>query len=284
MQIFLFVVMWFLGIYINGFVPGPEGSGVSFLLIPAVAAHFAVGITLAVLAAAIFSLALRFKLKRTALLSGLAFSGIVIAATGGLSFVFGVGNQNIDSMLMATSFITALYVSFLAILNPAKFRAQGNPVRLSLAVLLLFYVTFLSGMYTNIFVAFKVFSEPPAIASRMLGGMVVSPPVLLHEISGTLLFALIIVLTMSLYLTRSKLAIRGAIASALVGYSFLEGLTMNILPLFQQPGTSIISQGFILSTIAPLASAVGFLCAIIACMSVLESITRSNETRQIAAV
>jgi hypothetical protein len=282
-QLSLFVVIWFLGIYINGFIPGPKTSAVSFLLVPVVTTHFVVGISLATIGAALFSLALKYKLNRSVLFSGLALALVAVAATGGLSFVFGIGDQNIDSMLMAVSFITALYLSFLAILNPSlKFNARSNPIRLSLMVLAFFYITFLSGMYANIFVASKVFSEPPPIAREMLGRLVVSPPMLLHETSGTLLFALTIAFTISLHRARLKPATkRGAIATILVGYSFFEGATMNILPILQQSDS--INQNFISSTVAPLVSALGFLCAIIICMNVLESLATSKQTRQIAA-
>ena len=283
-QLFLFVVTWFLGIYINGFVSGQTVYGISFLRVHVVTAHFIFGIAILTIAGILFSVALKYKLRRATLFSGLALAGVAIAATGGLSFVFGIGNQNIDSMLMATSFITALYLSFLSVLNPIpKFNVKSNLIRLSFAVLVFFYIAFLSGMYANIFVASEVFSEPPSIARKMLGSMVLSPSMLFHEITGTLLFALVIVFTILLYRAHLKLAVRGAISAVLVGYSFFEGISMNVLPIFEQPN-AISNQNFIFSTAAPLVSAVGFLCAAVICLSVLESLTRSGQARQITDV
>jgi hypothetical protein len=278
-QLFFFVIMWFLGIYINGFVPGSTSSSLSFLLTPLVSAHFALGIVIAIIGGTIFSLALKYKFKRCTLLSGLALVGIVLAAIGGLCFVFGIGNQNIDSMLMAVSFVTALYLTFLAILSlSAKLKMHTNPIRLTFAVLIFFYITFMSGIYANLFVASQVFSESPAIAEKMLGSMVVSPPMLLHETSGTVLFALVIALTILLYREASfKIAIRATIATLLVGYSLYEGITMNIFPILQG-STNSVEPNFILTAVAPLSSAAGFLYAIIICMSVLESL--ANATKQ----
>ena len=69
-----------------------------------------------------------YHLRKFVLLSGLSLVSIAIAATGGLSFVFGIGDSDLDSMLMAGSFITAVYLTFLAILNarPVKVKRRSG--------------------------------------------------------------------------------------------------------------------------------------------------------------
>ena len=174
------------------------------------------------------------SLRKFVLLSGLSLVSVAIAATGGLSFVFGIGNSDLDSMLMAGSFITAVYLTFLAILNarPVKVKEGAGLVQnLSIVTLALFYIVFVSGMYLNLFVASNVFSKPPAIAQQMLGQMVTSPSALVHEVSGVLLLASVISFTLVLFSKGlKKLAYRGLVASLLVTYSLVLGVTENIVP------------------------------------------------------
>ncbi|MGI0091167.1 MAG: hypothetical protein ACREBS_05615 [Nitrososphaerales archaeon] len=280
-QLILYLAVWLFGIYINGFEPSPSetvGSPASFFLNPAVIIHFVLAAATASVGIMLFSLGWVYGLRKFTVLTGLSLASIAIAATGGLSFVFGMGNQGTDSMLMATSFITALYLTFLAILStglPEMPRKSGIQ-SLSFMVLGLFYLVFLSGIYVNLFVASSVFSEPPAVTTQMLGQMVTSPPVLLHETSGVLLLGLAIALTATLFRARFReLAIRGALCSLLIVYSLLEGVLMNVLPIFEPPTSPALSSQtnhfyIVTSVVAPLFSAAGFLAAILIAMSIAQ--------------
>ena len=79
--------------------------------------HFVLAAATASVGIMLLSFGWIYRLRRFTLFTGLSLAGIAIAGTGGLSFVFGIGNSNLDSMIMATSFITAVYLSFFAILR-----------------------------------------------------------------------------------------------------------------------------------------------------------------------
>lgn len=279
-QLVLYLTVWLLGIYINGFEPSLieiEGSSIPLFLNPLVITHFVFAAATTTVGIILLSLGWIYTLKKFVLLTGLSLASIAIAATGGLSFVFAIGNQKYDSMLMAASFITAVYLSFLSTLysglRKTPFKSGTRVLRsLAFAVLAMFYLVFLSGMYVNLFIASSVFSEPPAVARQMLAGMVASFPALFHETSGILLLALAITLAVSLYRAHfTKLAIRGLICSLLVTYSLLEGVLVNILPIFEPLTTpETTSFYFITSVISPMLSAAGFLVAILIAMNVAQ--------------
>ncbi len=282
LQMVLYLAIWLFGIYINGFEPSPQETGassVSFFLSPIVITHFVLGISTAALGFVLLTLGWVYKLKKFVLLMALSLVSITVAATGGLTFVFGIGNQNFDSMLMATGFLTAFYLTFLSLLADKSISLKNKKtLTLSFSVLGLFYVVFLSGMYVNLFVASSVFSEPPAIAQKMLFGMVTSPPALIHEISGVLLLVLVTALTISLLCTRlSKLGRMGIISSLLVAYSLLQGVLSNIAPIFEsQSGTLVSQTGLvqaITSVVEPMISAAGFFISIIITMIIAERLS-----------
>ena len=281
-QLVLYVVTWLAGIYVNGFVPSPSdngGSVVAFFLSPAVITHFLLAALTAAVGIMLLASGWIFQLKRFTILTGLSLVSIAIAGTGGLSFVFGIGDSNLDSMLMATSFITAVYLSFLAILNLKKTRFPERISRftknLSVATLALFYLVFVSGIYLNLYVASSVFSEPPVIEQKMLGQMVTSPTALFHETSGTLLLLLMIFFTIGLFRSLpKKLVLRGLFATLFVLYSLLVGAFENIEPVLVPASSSIQSVqsdlSYVFSSeVIPLLSAVGFLAALVILMSVV---------------
>jgi hypothetical protein len=289
-QLGLYLAIWVLGIYINGFVPSPAdtgGSPISFLLSHVVITHFLFGTTAAALGLVLLTLGLVHKLQGFSLLIGLSLVAIATAATGGLSFVFEIGSQTFDSMLMATSFITAVFLSFFAVLRlrarVTQPKQRNRLQNLSLVTLGLFYVVFISGIYVNLFVASSVFSEPPFIANQLLAKMIVSPPALVHETSGVLLLVFSFTLTVTtLQAKMSKLAIYGAISSLLVTYSLLEGVMMNVIPALETPMESSSSFHFLTSVIAPLVSAAGFLTALLITMGVVLRIWRLQASNPIA--
>ena len=228
-----------------------------------------------------------YRLRRFTLFTGLSLAGIAIAGTGGLSFVFGIGNSNLDSMIMATSFITAVYLSFFAILSTgATRRSQVKGITkivqdLSIATLAFFYVVFVSGIYLNLYVASSVFSEPPVIARQMLGNMVTSPAALLHEISGTFLLLLTITFTVALFRSGLKrLVVRSLVVCLLVLFSLLMGVFENIEPLFVPASSSALNvqngiDHLFTSEVLPLLSAAGFLAAIVVVMTIAQGLWRT---------
>jgi hypothetical protein len=289
-QLLLYLATWLVGIYINGFVPTPSdtgGSTVTFFLSSPVITHLVLGAASASVGFILLAFGWIYRLRRFVLFTGFSLACIAIAGTSGLSFVFEIGHVNLDSMIMATSFITAIYLSFLAMLSIGKkgmvqLRCERSLVQnLSIATLTFFYGVFVSGIYLNLYVASSVFSEPPVIAQKMLGEMITSPAALLHEIAGTLLLVLTIAFAIALFRSgQRKLAIRGLIGSLLVLYSLLVGVLDNIEPLFVPATSSILNPQnglyhLFSSEIVPLFSAAGFLTAIIIAMTITRSFWRT---------
>jgi len=290
LQLLLYLATWLVGIYINGFVSSPSdtgGSTVSFFLSYPVITHFVLAAATASVGIMLLSFGWIYQLRRFTLFSGLSLASIAIAGTGGLSFVFRIGNSNLDSMIMATSFITAVYLTFFAILSTgATRRPQVKGVtrlvqNFSAATLAIFYVVFVSGIYLNLYVASSVFSEPPVIARQMLGNMVTSPAALLHEISGTLLLLLTIMFTVALFRSGlRKLAVRSLVGCLLVWFSLLMGVSENIEPLLVPASSSPLNvqtgiDHLFTSEVLPLLSAAGFLAAIIIVMTITQSLWRT---------
>ncbi len=290
LQLLLYLATWLVGIYINGFVSSPSdtgGSTVSFFLSYPVITHFVLAAATASVGIMLLSFGWIYRLRRFTLFTGLSLAGIAIAGTGGLSFVFGIGNSNLDSMIMATSFITAVYLSFFAILSTgATRRSQVKGITkivqdLSIATLAFFYVVFVSGIYLNLYVASSVFSEPPVIARQMLGNMVTSPAALLHEISGTFLLLLTITFTVALFRSGLKrLVVRSLVVCLLVLFSLLMGVFENIEPLFVPASHSALNvqngiDHLFTSEVLPLLSAAGFLAAIVVVMTIAQGLWRT---------
>jgi hypothetical protein len=286
-QLALYVATWLAGIYINGFVPIPSdngGSVVTFFLSQAVITHFLLAALTATVGIMLLASGWIFQLKRFTILTGISLASIAIAGTGGLSFVFGIGDSNLDSVLMATCFITAVYLSFLAILNLNKTRFPEKMPQvsknLSVATLALFYLVFVSGIYLNLYVASSVFSEPPAVEQKMLGQLVTSPTALFHETSGTLLLLMMIFFTIGLFRSfPKKFALRALIATILVLYSLLVGAFENIEPVLVPASLSIESAQnglahLLSSEVIPLLSAAGFLAALVILMSVVHEMRK----------
>ncbi|HVB12558.1 MAG TPA: hypothetical protein VNE86_05445 [Nitrososphaerales archaeon] len=279
-QFLLYFSTWLVGIYINGFEPSPAdvgGSSVIFFLSPPVITHVVLGASTAAVGIALLIIGWIYKFRKFVLLSGLSLASISIAGTGGLSYVFGVGNSDLNSMIMAGSFITAVYLTFIAILNTGLVRRiqvkkdTGLLRNFSIVTLTLFYLVFVSGMYLNLFVASAIFSKPPEIARQMLGQMVTTPTALIHEFSGGVLLASVISFTLVLFSKGLKrLAVRGVVVTLLVTYSLLLGVIENI-----EPATNAVFnpqaglESLMISEIAPLLSAAGFFVAILISMSIV---------------
>lgn len=285
LQFILYIITWLVGIYINGFEPSPPesagGSAFAFFLNPVVVAHFALAVTTAVVGIMLLSLGWIYGLRRFLLFNAVALASISIAGAGGTSYVFAIGNPNQDSMIMATSFITAAYTSFLSILTmrePSRVeiasRAEvGTSLKLSVAVLGLFYVVFVSGMYVNLFVASSIFSLPPSVARQMLGQMLYSPSGLIHEISGLVLLSLSLALAVLLHRShRKNLANRAVAVMSLVAYSMFVGILMNVVPAFSPATVATGVPGglnyLVVEVIVPMLSAAAFVISMLVAMSI----------------
>lgn len=284
-QLILFLATWLAGIYINGFVSSPiGGSTVSFFLSAPVITHFVLGATTAAVGIMLLAFGWIYHLKRFTIFTGLSLASVAIAGTGGLCFVFGIGDSNLDSMIMATSFITAVYLNFFAILSvrdirfiPGR-RGAGLAQKISIATLGLFYLVFVFGIYLNLYVASTVFSEPASIEQKMLGNMVTSPAGLAHEGSGTLLVLLTLALTIVLFRSYPrKLALRGLVAFLFAVYSLLVGVFENIVPMTEPVSNLVLSsQNVLTSEVVPLISAAGFLVSLILVMTIAQSIMKQK--------
>lgn len=277
-QLALYVLVWLFGIYINGFVSSGN-IGFSFLFSPVVIVHFTLAAAVIIVGIMLESMFLLSGLGKSAVLNTISLACLGLAVIGGLTIIFGIGIEQYDSMLMATGYITALYLGFLSMLfaqTPVSKHVANisTLILLSFAALVLYYTVFLSGMYTNLFVAASVFSEPPNLAREMLAQMVTSIPVLIHETSSLFLLLVAFVYSFKLFDSKARTyGVLGLLCSLFVLYSLIEGTLMNILPIFQS--TTIpqsASMQFIEFTLAPMLSAAGFMVAIVITLVLTEKL------------
>ena len=116
--------------------------------------------------------------------------------------------------------------------------------------------------------------------------MVTSPSALVHEVSGVLLLASVISFTLILFSKGLKrLAFRGLVASLLVTYSLVLGVTENIVPATSAVlNTQTGVESLVTSEILPLLSAGGFFAAILVSMSIAQRIPRTESPVQGVAI
>lgn len=267
LQLALLSATWLAGIYVNGFVAILPGESVDeILLTPAVAAHVILASTSAATSVSLLALAWAASARRSTLLMALATFSIVVAGSSGLAFVLGGGSSSVESMIMASAFITAAFLTFLSLASlKLETRVRGHITsRISFIFcclsLLFAYAVFLSGIYVNLFVAGPVFSLPlnsELAAFRKAEG---SPPFVIHEVLGALLLVSLLFLAASLWFAGArKLSLVGSLSSIFVAYSAYVGSINLTSPL------SPISGG-VAAILIPMLSAASFITAVMMTM------------------
>lgn len=253
LQLLFLSLTWLAGINVNGFVaivPGTDAGAI--LTTPAVAEHVILGALSAVTGALILGLAWADGERRVIAFSMLSVVAIVVAGSSGLSFVLGGASDSAQSMMMATGFIAALFLTFLALasVNGEWGRSKTYSEVSSLAApagelaLLLFLGVFVSGMYVNLYVAGPVFSLPLAKQAAAFAKAEASGAFVAHEALGGLLLLALVLLTLSLRRDR-RLGAVAALASILVAYSAYVGslnLTTSPTSMISSQGTDLLSS------------------------------------------
>jgi hypothetical protein len=256
LQLLFLSLTWLAGINVNGFVAIVPGTGAGAILtIPSVAEHVVLGALSAATGALIVGLALAEGSRRVVAFSVLAVAAIVVAGASGIFFVLGGASSSDQSMLMATAFIAAIFLTFLALAsnNPEAGRTwrSAEVSRLSFPAgtlaLVLFFGVFVTGMYVNLFVAGPVYSLPVAKQAAAFAKAEGTAGFVLHEALGGLLLLTLIVLAATL-LRYQKLGV--------VAYSAYVG-SLNLT----SSGVAVVSgQG------PELLSSVGLIAALVMTM------------------
>jgi hypothetical protein len=289
LQLVFLSLTWLAGIYVNGFVPILPGmSTETILLNPAVESH----VILATLSAAtsVFILALAWAggPRRLIVLALLASISIVLAGDSGLAFVLGGGSDSAESMIMASAFITAIFLTFLSMASlnagdvpsseegAAGVRGMSRiPLLSCYAALLLFYAVFVTGIYVNLFVAGPVFSLPLGAELAAFRQAESMPPFVLHEVIGGALLVNLVVLTVSLWSGGARrTSLMSAAPVLLVAYSAYVGL----LDLTSSPVPAVSSSGTA-SVLVPLLSSAGLMAATVITMLLALKIRASRSPR-----
>ena len=270
LQLAFLSATWLAGIYVNGFVPILPGTLVEVsLLNPAVESHVVLATLSAATSALMIGVAWASGQRRLVAVTLLASLSIVVAGDSGLAFVLGGGSDSAQSMIMASAFATALFLTFLSMSSLGKGNgssARGawkGPRVISRAAtvacylaLVLFYAVFVTGIYVNLFVAGPVFSLPlnsePAAFARAES----SAPFIIHEVLGAALLGTLVLLAVSLWVGGARrLSMTAAAPTILVTYSAYVG-SLNL--------TSPLALG--VSVLAPMVSSTGLMAAIIITM------------------
>jgi hypothetical protein len=280
LQLVFLSMTWVAGIYVNGFVtilPGTEAGAI--LVNQSVAAH----VVLATISAAtsVFLLALAWadgsSMTRVTAFSALAVLAIVVAGGSGISFVLGGGSSAYQSMMMATAFISALFLTFLALasINKSDLKNAGRGTlhesRFSLSVgalaLLLFYCVIVSGIYVNLFVAGPVFSLPLARQAVAFAQAKSSAGFLVHEGLGTMLLVTLVVFAVSLWNRQKRgRALVAGVPAGLVAYSAYVGALNLASQQQQQQQQQQIHVIVLMPAWEQLLSSVGLIIALVVTM------------------
>jgi hypothetical protein len=241
LQLVFLSATWLAGINVNGFVPILPGTGAGMILSnPSVAIHVVLGALTAATSVFILALAWADGSMRTFSYSLLAATAVVVAGYSGISFVLGGGSSSEASMVMATAFIAALFLTFLA-LGSVRSESDGLPrpeaigpssIPLGALALALFLLVFVSGMYVNLYVAGPAYSLPLAKEAAAFSQAERSLAFIAHEALGGLLLLTLLAFAVSLRRARSR-ALVAVIPVVLVAYSAYVG-SLNLdshLPL-----------------------------------------------------
>jgi hypothetical protein len=270
LQLWFLSATWLAGIYVNGFVSILPGTPTEALLLnPAVESHIILASLSAATSAFIVGLAWASGSRRLVGVTLLASLSIVVAGDSGLAFVLGGGSDSAQSMIMASAFVTALFLTFLSMSSLGKGNgssargAWGRPRVTNRAArvacylaLVLFYAVFVTGIYVNLFVAGPVFSLPlnsePAAFARAEN----SALFIVHEVLGAALLGTLVLLAVSLWVGGARrLSMAAAAPTILVSYSAYVG-SQNL--------TSPLALG--VSVLVPMLSSTGLMAAIIITM------------------
>jgi hypothetical protein len=292
LQLVFLSATWVAGIYVNGFVPIVPGTSAEVILLnPAVESH----VVLATLSAAtsVFILALAWAAdasRRQIAAALLAALSIVLAGDSGLAFVLGGGSDSAQSMIMATAFVTALFLTFLSMTSrraedrPSESRVGAGqrvttgraPLLLCCSALLLFYAVFVTGIYANLFVVGPVFSLPRNSELAAFTMAEHSAAFVTHEaLGGALLLALVLFSALLWSTGTRKLSLVSAGPALLVAYSAYVGS----LNLTSPPVPAVSTAGGPFSMLVPMLSAAGFMAAIVITMLLALKIRGERTTR-----
>jgi hypothetical protein len=279
LQLVFLSATWLAGIYVNGFVsiiPGTDAGAI--LLNPAVEAHVVVASLSAATSVFILALAWVNGSRRVVALSLLASLSIVVAGDSGLAFVLGGGSDDAESMIMATAFVTALFLTFLSMASlriddhssgsPGAAGAAGariagkSPLALCYLALLLSYAVFVTGIYVNLFVAGPVFSLPLGLELAAFKQAEGSSAFAAHEALGAALLVTLVLLAVSLWFGGARrLSLVSAVPVVLVSYSAFVG-SLNLT----SPPVPAVSSDGAFSALVPMLSSAGFMAAIVVTM------------------
>jgi hypothetical protein len=268
LQLLFLSATWMAGIYMNGFVPMIPGTSLKVILLnPAVESH----VVLATLSAAtsVFILALSWAggSSRSTVSAFLATVSIVLAGGSGLAFILGGTSDAAQSMIMACSFITALFLTFvsMASMEPGRGGAEylgvnggRAPLRWCYVALVLFYAVFVSGIYVNLNVAGPDFSLPIGLEPAAFKAAESSTAFVVHEALGGSLLASLVALAASLWFGGARRdTLVGAGAALLVSYSaYVGSLNLTSIPVPEVAGSPLV----------PMLSSAGLMAAIILTM------------------
>jgi len=266
LQLLFLSLTWLAGIYVNGFVAIPPGSSAQTVLLnPAVASHVVIASLSAATSVFLVALAWASGSRRLIGFTLLASLFVALAGDSGLNLVLGEGSESFQSMIMATAFVTALFLTFLSMIGFGSqdgWSASGErlagrgPLNLCYIALVLFYSVFVTGIYVNLFVAGPVFSLP--VNSQLLAFVQSegAAAFIFHEALGGVLLATLVVLMVWLGAAGAKrLARNCAVPTLLVAYSAYVG-SLNL--------TSPLAIG--VSVWIPMLSSAGLMAAIVATM------------------
>jgi hypothetical protein len=275
LQLLFLSATWLAGIYVNGFVPIlPGESTETILLNPAVESHVILASLSAATSVFILALAWASGSRRLTALTLIASLSIVLAGDSGLAFILGGGSDSAESMIMASAFVTALFLTFLSMASlrtdgwapvyggeGGQTAARRGSLALCYAALVLFYAVFITGIYVNLFVAGPIFSLPlnsePAAFARAESTV----PFIGHEVLGLMLLAALVTLVIALWVEGApRLSAVGAVPALLVGYSAYVG-SMNLTSTV----TAVIPGGAA-PFLVPMLSATGLIGAIVITM------------------
>jgi hypothetical protein len=283
LQLVFLSATWLAGIYVNGFVAIiPGTSAEAILLNPAVESHVVLAALSAAASVFIVALAWASGDRRLTALTLLASCSIVLAGDSGLAFVLGGGSDRAQSMIMATSFVTAIFVTFLSMasLKPDDVpsghggRGTGRTALFSCYLaLVLFYAVFVTGIYVNLYVAGPVFSLPLGLELAAFGHAESSASFLIHEALGAALLTTLVVLAVSLWSGGAKRAsLMSAAPALLVAYSAYVGS----LNLTSPPVPVVSSSGGAVSALVPMLSSAGLMAAMVITMLIALRIRASR--------
>jgi hypothetical protein len=291
LQLVFLSATWIAGIYVNGFVailPG-ESTG-AIVLDPAVETHVILASLSAATSVFILALAWVSGSRRAAGLSLLASASIVVAGDSGLAFVLGGGSDSTESMIMATAFVTALFLTFLSMASQTTVDRSSVPVgatsgpkrpaplALCSLSLLFFYAVFVSGIYVNLFVAGPVFSLPLGLEAAAFTQAEHSAAFVTHEALGAALLVILALFSVSLWLSGARrLSVVSAVPVLLVAYSAYVGslnLTSSPVPLTSSTPTAV-------SVVVTMLSSAGFMAATVITILIALKVVANGRQRRL---